>query len=179
VDVEGIPTPKAYWYMTYTVTNNTDKERKFYPQIDLVTTDGQVHSADRNIPKKVFEEIKTIERNKFLEEFVTINGPIRLGPAEARDAVAIWPETAPRMEHFSIYVTGLCGEHVILKSVNGKLTKVEDADNIYSKESEADLLKNGLVIMRKTLQLNFFIRGDEVYPGEDEVNKDGEEWIMR
>ena len=36
-----------------------------------------------------------------------------------------------------------------------------------------------LVILRKTLQMDFFIRGDEVYPGEAEVNSDGENWIMR
>jgi hypothetical protein len=179
VDVEGTPTPKGYWYMTYTVTNNTDRERKFYPQIDLLTTDGNVHAADENIPKKVFDEIKIAERNSFLEEFVTINGPVRLGPAEARDAVAIWPETTPRMEHFSIFVTGLSGEHVILKNINGKLTRVDTADEIYSKQSEDQLLKQGLIILRKTLQLNFFIRGDDVYPGQDEVNKGSEEWIMR
>ena len=179
VDVPDVNSPKAYWYMTYTVTNSTDKEQKFYPQIDLLTTDGKVHAADQNIPKKVFDEIKVTERNKFLEEFTTINGPVRLGPAEARDAVAIWAETTPRMEHFSVFVTGLAGEHVIMKDVAGKLAKVDTAEDIYSKETEDELLKKGLVILRKTLQLNFFIRGDDVYPGEDEVNKDSEEWIMR
>jgi hypothetical protein len=179
VDVVDPNSPQAFWYMTYTVTNDTDKEQKFYPQIEMLTTDGKVHPADHNIPKKVFDQIKMSERNKFLEEFVTINGPVRLGPAEARDAVAIWPETNRRMEHFSIFVTGLADEHVIMKSIDGKLTKVDSADDIYSKDAEDDLLKKGLVILRKTLQLNFFIRGDDVYPGEDEVNKDSEEWIMR
>ena len=56
---------------------------------------------------------------------------------------------------------------------------VDQAKDIYSKDQEAELLKKGLTILRKTLQLNFYIRGDEVYPGEDEVNKEGESWIMR
>ena len=34
-------------------------------------------------------------------------------------------------------------------------------------------------ILRKTLQLNYFIRGDEVYPGEDQVNDNPSMWIMR
>ena len=34
-------------------------------------------------------------------------------------------------------------------------------------------------ILRKTLRLNYFIRGDEVYPGEDEVNENPQEWVMR
>jgi hypothetical protein len=179
VDVNDSIVPKAYWYMTYTVTNNTDKERDFYPQMDLLTADGNVHKSDEKVPKKVFEEIKLAVDNKFLEPYTSISGPIRLGPAEARDGVAVWAETLPRMEHFSIFVTGLCGEAVILKRVDGKLVKVDQAEDVYSKENEDDLLKKGLIIMRKTLQLNFFIRGDEVYPGEDVVNKDTEAWIMR
>jgi hypothetical protein len=179
VDVTDSTIPRAYWYMTYTVTNDGDKEQKFYPQMDLLTADGKVHKSDEKVPKKVFEEIRLAAHNKYLEPYTSISGPIRLGPAEARDGVAVWPETLPRMEHFSIFVTGLSGEHVIMKTVDGKLVQVDQADDMYSKDSEDDLLKKGLVIFRKTLQLKYFIRGDEVYPGEDEVNKDGEEWIMR
>ena len=110
VDVADSNIPRAYWYMTYTVTNEGDKEQRFYPQIDLLTADGQVHHSDEKTPKKVFEEIRAAVHNKFLEPYTSISGPIRLGPAEARDGVAIWPETQPRMEHFSIFVTGLSGE---------------------------------------------------------------------
>jgi hypothetical protein len=182
--------------MTYTVTNDGDKEQRFYPQIDLLTTDGNVHAADENIPKRVFDEIKLRERNGFLEEFTSINGPIRLGPAEARDGVAIWPETTPRMEHFSIFVTGLSGEAVAMKMVDGKPTKIDvavtmkdgklvplDNDNsaadLYDKNDPEGHIRKDLIILRKTLQLNFFIRGDEVYPGEDEVNKGSETCITR
>jgi hypothetical protein len=179
VDVTDSTIPRAYWYMTYTVTNETDKEQRFYPQIDLLTADGNVHKSDEKVPKTVFEQIKQATHNKFLEPYTSISGPIRLGPAEARDGVAVWAETQPRMEHFSIFITGLCGEHVILKNVDGKLVKVDQADDIYNKDTEEELLKKGLIIMRKTLQLNYYIRGDEVFPGEDEVNKDGEDWIMR
>jgi hypothetical protein len=181
VDVTDSTTPRAYWYMTYTVTNEGDKEQRFYPQIDLVTADGKVHASDERVPTRVFDEIKLAVRNKFLEPYTSISGPIRLGPAEARDGVAVWAETQPRMEHFSIFVTGLSGEAVIMKLVDGKLTKVEQQEEMYSPDKEEELLKKGLTILRKTLQLNYYIRGDEVYPGEDVVNKDkdAEEWIMR
>jgi hypothetical protein len=179
VDVTDSTTPKAYWYMTYTVTNEGDKEQKFYPQITLLTADGKTHTSDAKVPDKVFQAIKDSTRNKYLEPYTSIDGPIRLGPAEARDGVAVWEETTPRMGHFSIFVTGLSGEAVIMKMVDGKLTKVDQAADVYDKENEDKLIKSGLTILRKTLQLNFFIRGDEVFPGEDEVNKDSEEWIMR
>jgi hypothetical protein len=179
VAVSNSPVPKAYWYMTYTVTNEGDKEEKFYPQMDLLTADGKVHESAAKVPDAVFKAIKEFTRDKFLEPYTSIDGPIRLGPAETRDGVAVWEETLPRMEHFSIFVTGLSGEAVIMKMVDGKLTKVDQAADMYDKENEDKLLKSGLTILRKTLQLNFFIRGDDVYPGEDEVNKDTEEWIMR
>jgi hypothetical protein len=179
VDVTDSKVPRAYWYMTYTVTNEGDKEQRFYPQMDLLTADGNVHKSDEKVPKRVFDDIKDQVHNKFLEPYTSISGPIRLGPAEARDGVAVWPETQPRMEHFSIFVTGLSGEAVIMKTVDGKLVKTDQAEDMYSKDNEDELLKKGLTILRKTLQLNFYIRGDEVYPGEDEVNKTGEEWIMR
>jgi ABC-type transporter MlaC component len=35
------------------------------------------------------------------------------------------------------------------------------------------------IILRKTLQLNYHIRGDDVYPGEDEVNVNKSDWVMR
>ena len=172
VDVPGSGTPKAYWYMTYMVTNNTAKEQSFYPEIDLVTDDGKIHHADQNIPKRAFDEIKGAERNPRLESFLTINGALRLGPAEARESVAIWPETNLRMDHFSVYLTGLSGEAVTLKKAD---------DGKFVKAATADIVANptGLTTLRKTLQLNFFIRGDEVFPGEDQVNVDSEDWVMR
>lgn len=171
VDVPGSPVPLAYWYMTYTVTNNSDKEQQWLPSFELMTEDGKLVRGNVNIPRKAFDSIKTAERNKYLEPFTTITGSIRLGEAEARDGVAIWPEPSPRMGHFSIFISGLSGEAVMLKNANGKFQKIESAEELRNTKD--------LIILRKTLQLNFFIRGDEVYPGEDEVNVDSEAWIMR
>ena len=172
VDVPGSPTPKAYWYLTYTVTNNGDKEQQFYAEADLVTVDGQVHHADQGLAKRVYDQIKGAERNPRLETYLTLNGPVRLGPAEARDGVFVWPETTPRMDQFQIYVAGLSGEAVNMhKDAAGKYVKTTAAADLKDPAS--------LLILRRTLQLNYFVRGDEVYPGEDQVNVDGEAWVMR
>lgn len=171
VDVPAAGKPLAYWYMTYTVTNNGTQEQVFLPQIEMMTDNGHLLQANVNIPPQVFDAIKKQEHNKFLEPNTSITGRILLGEAEARDGVAIWPETTPRMGHFSIFVTGLSGESVILKKVDGQYQKVDQAKDMKDRKD--------LVILRKTLQLNFFIRGDEVYPGEDQVNQDSEVWIMR
>jgi hypothetical protein len=60
------------------------------------------------------------------------------------------------MGRFSIFVSGLSGETATTKGPEGKD-----------------------VILRKTLQLNYLIRGDDVYPGEDDVNENPSEWVMR
>jgi hypothetical protein len=171
VDTANAPAPQAFWYVTYRVTNNTDHEQTFLPQFELLADNAKLYRSDQNIPKVVFDSIKDREHNHFLEPMETITGEIRIGPAEARDAVAIWPEPMTKMGHFSIFAAGLSGETVMLRMVNGDFQKVQGADDLKD--------KTGLIILRKSLQMNFFIRGGDVYPGEEPVNAQGEEWIMR
>ena len=147
---------RAYWYMTYTVTNNSDREQLFLPMFELLIEDGRLIRNDRNIPKPVFEAIKQREGARFLQPAALIGGELRLGPDEAKDGVAIWPEPTPEMGNFSIFATGLSGEMATVTGPDGKQ-----------------------IILRKTLQLNYLIRGDEVYPGEDEVNENPQQWVMR
>jgi hypothetical protein len=164
VDVPGYANPQAYWYITYTVVNNTDKEQMFIPIFEMLTRDGQVVRSDRNIPQRVFEIIKEREKKRFMEPYPQIAGEIRLGEDQARDGVAIWPEPTTRMGQFSVFVGGLSGEIQTLKDSKGEAVKTPEGSP---------------VILRKTLRLNFHIRGDEVYPGEDAVDQNPKEWVMR
>ncbi|MEL7237661.1 MAG: hypothetical protein AAGK78_02275, partial [Planctomycetota bacterium] len=65
VDIPGFGQPVAYWYMVYTVTNNTDEEIFFRPVVELLTRQGDVLSANNNIPLSAFEAIdrRTRRRN--------------------------------------------------------------------------------------------------------------------
>jgi hypothetical protein len=154
----------AYWYMTYTVTNNTDEERTFLPFFEMMTNDGKVYRSDKNVPKAAFDAVKQREKKPLLEAWTTIGGELRLGEDQAKDGVAIWEEPTLRMGKFSIFVGGLSGETVTLKDDKGQPMKDKDGNP---------------VILRKTLQLNYHIRGDDVYPGEDEVNVNKSDWVMR
>lgn len=164
VEVPGADSPQAYWYLLYTVTNNTDKEQMFLPVFEMLTKDGQLIRSDRNIPTRVFEAIKTAEKRAFLEPAPPIEGIIRLGEDQARESVAIWPEPSAEMGQFSIFVAGLSGEATVLKDDNGQPRKNAEGNPI---------------ILRKTLQLNFVVRGDDVHPGEDEINENPKQWVMR
>jgi hypothetical protein len=164
VNVPGNDAPQTYWYMTYTVTNNSDKEQMFLPIFEMLTKEGTIIRSDNKIPQQVFDAIKKQEKKPFLQSFPTIEGELRLGEDQARDGVAIWPEPSPRMGQFSIFVGGLSGENAALKDSSGQPVKDKDGNP---------------VILRKTLQLNFIIRSDGVYPGNDEVNEDPKDWVMR
>lgn len=164
VQSPGDATPKAYWYLTYGVTNNSGQEQTFLPVFEMLAETGQVIRSDKNIPAAVFDAIKTREKKPLLEPFTTIAGSVLLGEDQARDGVAIFPEPVTRMGKFSIFVAGLSGESAQVKDSAGK--PVLDAEGKPT-------------FLRKTLRLNYHIRGDEVYPGEDEVNVNSEEWIMR
>lgn len=154
----------AFWYLTFTVTNQTDKEQEFLPTFDLVTNEGQVIHSDFAIPEQVFLAIKSAEGNDLLERLPKMAGTIRIGDDQARDGVAIWPEPAPRMGAFSIFVGGLSGEFVVLKDDDGK-PKLDAEGNP--------------IILRKTLEIDYVIYGDELYPDKDQVHFKGERWVMR
>lgn len=172
VNVPGMGEPRAYWYLPYKVTNNSDKEVYFLPRFELIDRDGNIHRSDHHIPGEVFTAIKRREGNKYLVAPTAVRGQLRLGEDQARESVAIWEEPTRRMGAFTIYVTGLSGEFVEMKGPDGK--PLDDG-------------KGNPIILRKTLQLKFHINGDEVYPGEDVVNpgenpagaREAKRWVMR
>lgn len=164
VQAAGDQTPVAYWYLTYKVTNTTRQERMFLPLFVLLTEQGALIRADDRVPPEVFDAIKTRENNRFLERPVAVSGQLRVGEDQARESVAIWREPQAEMGKFTIFVTGLSGETATVSGSDGQPLKNPDGTPI---------------LLRKTLQLNYHMLGDEVYPGEDEVNSLPETWIMR
>ncbi len=157
VEIPGMTNPRAYWYITYTVTNKTDREQIFLPVFEMLTADGRVVRSDNSIPGPVFDKIKQREKKTFLEPFYKTAGTLLVGDEQAKDGVAIWPEVQSRMGYFSLFIEGLSGE----------TAEVKAGDKTF--------------ILRKTLQLNYHVRGDEVRPGDDAVNAadTAEQWIMR
>lgn len=165
VDVPGTSTPAAYWYITYTVTNNTGAERMFYPSFELVTADGKRHRGNFAIRQEVFDAIKRRENNRLLETNEKISGQLRQGEDQAKDGVAIWKEPTSSMRNFSIFVGGLSGEHVMLKDDDDK--PINDSDG-------------QPVILRKTLELDYQLRGaggPSIDP--DQLEQKPEHWVMR
>jgi hypothetical protein len=167
VDVPGTSAPAAYWYMTYSITNKTGSDQMFDPasSFELYTPDGKGYRGNFAIRREVFDAIKKRENNPMLESADKISGIIRQGEDEAKDGVAIWKEPASQMRSFNIYVTGLCGEHVMLKDDDGKpMTNTEGQP----------------IILRKTLELTYQVRGSGKGPIDpDQIEAKPEHWVMR
>jgi hypothetical protein len=163
VDVPGRSTPTAYWYLTYTVVNNTNMDQFFTPMFEMVTEDGKVYRGDNAIPKAVLEAIRKRENNSSIKSASQIEGKIRQGEEQAQDGVAIWEEPRSSMRSFSIFVSVLSGEFVIMKDDQGQTMKGSDG---------------APVIVRKTLELDYQIRGGGI-PDDQRLEAKPEKWVMR
>lgn len=158
---------EAFWYLPFAVTNLGSQEQRFLPVFEMMTADGKVVRSDDKIPVNVLEEIKRVEANPELEAMTQIAGTIKVGEENVREGVAIWREPTPEMGHFTIFVSGLSGESIILK---------DDKGNPVMKEVDGRKLP---VVMRKTRKLDYHVPGDARLRGNDPANAVDATWVMR
>lgn len=163
VEVPGQSSPRAYWYMTYVATNNTNQEQVFLPTFEMVTRSGKVVRSDTERSAAVFQAIAQRERSKPLQSALDLQGRILVGEDQAKYGVAIWEEPEAELGSITIFVSGLSGETAVLKDSQDKPLTDKDGNPI---------------VLRKTLQLDYTVRGDELYAG-DPVVKTGDSWVMR
>lgn len=163
VEIPGQSAPKAYWYMTYVATNNTQQEQIFLPKFEMVTKTGEVLRSDQETSPAVFEAIARRERSKPLQPALKLAGQILVGEDQAKYGVAIWQEPEARMGSFSVFISGLSGETAPLTGADGKPMLDKDGQPI---------------LLRKTRELDFTVRGDELYAG-DPIVKTNDTWVMR
>lgn len=163
VEVPGEAAPKAFWYMTYVATNNTQQEQIFLPKFEWVTKDGKVVRSDRETSQAVFDAIARREHSRPLQPALKLQGQILVGEDQAKYGVAIWEEIDPRPGSFSIFITGLSGETAPLTGSDGKPMMDKDGNPL---------------VLRKTRELDFTVRGDELY-GNDPIVKTNDTWVMR
>ena len=102
----------TYWYLLYTVTNDTGKDVQFYPSFHVVTDSLQTVECGANIPPRVFDHIKArhVKEFPFLAPQKKVTGPLLQGKGNARTSAAIFEMFDPEANRFTIYVSGLSGE---------------------------------------------------------------------
>jgi len=166
VTLPGERQPRTYWYLLYTVTNETGNELNFYPQIELFTDTFKLYRAGRDIRRVVFSAIQKRYATTIplLEPQQDIIGKLLTGDDNARDSVAIFEDFDPKARSINIFVSGLSNEIVRIKS---PLKADQDS------EEPAETL------LRRTLKLNYKVPGDDLNPNERFVLYQDRGWVLR
>lgn len=165
---------KTYWYMLYTVTNNTGRDIDFHPEIvrvseiesevpaDLAASMPErastivVDPAIVGPPPQVFDAIRNLhaKTHPFLVRPVDAISTLRQGKDNALTSVAVFKELDPRVNKFTIYFGGLSGERI--RKPNPAYKPRMDAK---SPKDEQDSNPK-FFLLRKTLAIPYTLPGD-------------------
>ena len=107
---------KTYWFMRYTVINNTGKDILFTPDFQLMTDTGQVQEAYKDVPNEIVAKIKELYNNALLESPNNIVGKLLQGEDNARDGVIVFGDVDADTRNFKVFIAGLSGETTEVKN---------------------------------------------------------------
>ncbi len=116
VQAPGSSKPETYWYLVYTVTNQSGATQRFFPSFQLMTEDLRVFDTDTGISPLVFNAIRERHRqtHRYLVHPSLAIGDLLVGDGYARESVAIWRGVDVPGNNFTIFLGGLSGEtHLI------------------------------------------------------------------
>ncbi|MCL2645766.1 MAG: hypothetical protein FWD61_02030 [Phycisphaerales bacterium] len=147
---------KTYWFMRYTVTNNTGKDILFTPDFQLMTDTGQVQDAYKDVPDEIITKIKDLYNNDLLASPNNIVGKLLQGEDNARDGVIVFGDVDTDSRNFKVFISGLSGETTEVK--NPQTQKP--------------------VILQKTLILEYNVPGQAIGI-EPRPEYKGAKWVMK
>lgn len=174
-----------FWYMILTVTNRTGQDVDFRPRCELMTDTFQIVPAGVDVPSVVFDKIKERHRSRypFLEPLDKVEtrlvqsravGATHASPVpenlllqgedNARDIAVIWRDFDPQATAFKVFITGLSNEVAVIN--HPVATDPNDG-------------KPAKVFLRKTLQLDYSLRGDPAIRSAVQLVYKGKSWVMR
>lgn len=157
VRLPGEDERQHFWYMTYTVSNETGEDQYFVPEFTLVTDSGEVLQGNRRVPPPVIKTIQNYEGNPLLERPTELIGRLLQGPDNARDGMVVWRMPEKNVRNVRIFIAGLSGEiHV-----------VEDPET-----GEEHTL-------RKTFMLEYRLPGSGEYMHRKEFLFEDSDWVVR
>jgi hypothetical protein len=163
---------RTFWYVVYTVTNNTGKDVVFQPEFTVVTDALKVLNANINVAPEVFKAIQKQYKQTypFLQHPRELIGKLGQGADNAKDSIAVWPDFSGPVSSFDLYVGGLSGEAIELNNpafVDG------------SEETDAN---PKTFVLRKTLRIKYVLPSDSVKRSQVTAGlgeRPAMEWVMR
>ncbi len=188
--------PQTFWYLLYTVTNNTGEDVDFHPEIVRVNEIESEAPAEQAVsqpataPKitvdpaivgvhpAVFKKIQEAHKrtHPFLKQPVDAIGKLLQGKDNAVTSVAVFSDLDPRVSQFTIYITGLSGEQITKPNPLYDPKKAGEAKKPDDKGGEANAK---FFVLRKTLAMPYTLPGDPKTrrTAEPKLGKMG--WVMR
>ncbi len=162
----GQTEPHRYWYMLYTVTNNTGREVEFYPQFDVLTDTLMLTRSEKHVSNLVFEKMRQsyADTIPLLESQQQIRGTIMQGGDNERDGIAIFEDFDPNARSIRLFVSGLSNEVAIV-------------DHPIKTDPETGRPKE--ILLRKTLMLEYQVLGDALNPEGRVALYKHRDWVMR
>ncbi len=165
----GDTEPTVYWYLIYEVTNNTGRDRQFFPSFRLVTGTLQVVEGGANISPTIYNRVIARHRREFpfLAPPVKVTGLLLQGRENARASVAIFRDFDPNAARFTIYAAGLSGD--FQRSPNPAFDRNE-------KESASNRRH---FHHRRTLAIEYELPGDPAFRSRVKPIRRLRQWVMR
>jgi len=148
---------KHYWYMTYDVVNNTGKEVRFAPRIDLVVDDGRILAQGDGVSSGAVRQLKKYLKNELLEDQFEILGEVLPGKEHAKSGLVVFRADDLEPTELFVMVQGLSRE-----------TKKEP----HPKTGEP-------VVLRKTVEISYLVPGDPKPRGSTTYPIVNQRWIFR
>ena len=165
----GARDPATYWYMLYTVENDTDHDVPFYATAELVTASLQVIKGGEQISPTVYDAIKA--RHKITHPFMIdpsrVSGTLLQGEDNAKTSMVVFRQFNYEDNAFSIYFSGLSGE-------------IKQQPNPSFDASQPESKKNPRTFtLRKTLEIKYELPGDETTRRLAKPIRRERRWVMR
>ncbi len=162
VDVEGVG-PRAFYYMTYKVANNTNEDLYFAPIFELCTDDGASRRAGQDVPLQVTDTLLTRLNNPLLLDQISVIGNLSRGEENAREGLVVWPAENLKVDEVVVYCGGFSGEtrRIVKPAASSEGGQPEE------------------VVLRKTMMLVHPTPGDLAGRGNRPLERSVARWILR
>jgi hypothetical protein len=108
----------VYWYVLYKVTNRTEKERFFIPDICIETETNKKYLDSLYPALEAAVEQKKGKRFLNLAEMI---GTVK--PGQTKEGVALFPQIDPTADELRLVVMGITNEFKIERSQAGKVCR--------------------------------------------------------
>ena len=169
VPVPGEPEPTTFWYLLFTVTNNTGEDVQFYPSFRLVTDTLESVEGGGSVVPAVYDAIAARHKKEypFFASPAKTTGLLLQGADNARTSAAVFRPFDPKANGLTVFVSGLSGE--VARVTNPSF----DSSTPESETNER------FFILRKTLAISYALPGDEQTRAQAKPMRRDRVWVMR